>query len=228
MSHPTSFDQIVGQRNAKEALRVEISRARRRNEPLPHLLLTGSPGLGKSMLARVLAAEMGVTFRKVAPGRLKPADVERVIFHESGDLTDHDVLLLEEAHALFAGGETTMSWLLDTLTDFELLGHAIPKITFCWRRIAGSGPRRCPAACTKSASNLTATTTLSNLSPQSGWSCWHRSRHPHQLKRTLSPKPEPQPASDSGNPAHAGGFGRRRGDPASSVPTIMTSSTRFD
>src|SRR5512135_2857960 len=125
MSHPTSFDQIVGQRNAKEALRVEISRARRRNEPVPHLLLTGSPGLGKSMLARVLAAEMGVTFRKVAPGRLKPADVRRAIFHESGDLTNHDVLLLEEAHAAFAGGETAMAWLLDALTDFELHGHPI-------------------------------------------------------------------------------------------------------
>ena len=82
------------------------------------------------MLAHVLAAEMGVTFRKVAPGRLKPADVERAIFHESGDLTDHDVLLLEEAHAAFAGGETAMSWLLDTLTDFELRGNPIPKITF--------------------------------------------------------------------------------------------------
>ena len=129
MSHPTSFDQIVGQHNAKEALGVEISRARRRHEPLPHLLLTGSPGLGKSMLAYVIAAEMGVGFRKVSPGRLKPRDVHRVVFGGS-EMQGGDVLLLEEAHAAFAAGETPMAWLLDTLTDFTLLGEEIPKITF--------------------------------------------------------------------------------------------------
>src|SRR5512135_1345461 len=130
MSHPTSFDEIVGQHDAKEALRVEISRARRRNEPLPHLLLTGGLGLGKTLFAHVIATEMGVTFRKVSPGRLKPRDVYRAIFGPPHDLNDHDVLLLEEAHAAFAGGETAMAWLLDTLTDYELSGHPIPAITF--------------------------------------------------------------------------------------------------
>jgi Holliday junction DNA helicase RuvB len=128
MRYPTSFDQIVGQHDAKEALRVEISRAKRRAEPLPHSLLTGGPGLGKTLIAHVIAAEMGVGFRKISPGRLKARDLYRVIF-ASPEMRDGDVLLLEEAHAAFAGGETPMAWLLDTLNDFTLLGHEIPRIT---------------------------------------------------------------------------------------------------
>ena len=130
MQYPTSFNDIIGQDDAKQALGVEIARARRRNEPLPHMLLTGGPGLGKSMFAHTLAAELRVGFRKVAPGRLKPQDVYRAIFGPPRDLNDHDVLLLEEAHAAFAGGETAMAWLLDVLTDFELCGQRIPQITF--------------------------------------------------------------------------------------------------
>ena len=84
MSYPSSFDQIVGQRNAKEALRVEISRARRRNEPLPHLLLTGGPGLGKS---DARARHRGRDGRHLPQGRARPAQTQPTssasIFHES-------------------------------------------------------------------------------------------------------------------------------------------------
>src|ERR1041385_6536434 len=56
---PESLDQFVGQQNCRRILHVLISAAKKRSEPVPHLLLAGQPGLGKTSLARIVAKEMG-------------------------------------------------------------------------------------------------------------------------------------------------------------------------
>src|SRR5258708_34573912 len=58
---PTTLDEYVGQTHHKENLRVFIEAARKRNEPLDHILFCGPPGLGKTTLAYIIAKEMGVT-----------------------------------------------------------------------------------------------------------------------------------------------------------------------
>src|SRR5687767_2003749 len=57
---PTSLDEYVGQEHHKGNLRVFIEAARRRKEPLDHILFCGPPGLGKTTLAYIIAREMGV------------------------------------------------------------------------------------------------------------------------------------------------------------------------
>ncbi len=57
---PTSLDEFVGQSRHKDNLRVFIEAAKRRREPLDHILLCGPPGLGKTTLAHIRALEMGV------------------------------------------------------------------------------------------------------------------------------------------------------------------------
>ena len=94
---PQSMSDYIGQSKAKETLQIYIEAAKRRNDPLDHILFYGPPGLGKTTLAGVIANEMG-THMKVTSGPAieKPGDMAAIL---SG-LSDGDVLFVDEIHRL--------------------------------------------------------------------------------------------------------------------------------
>ena len=94
---PSSLDEYIGQTAIKENLKVFIEAAKSRNESLDHCLFYGPPGLGKTTLAGVIAAEMGVNIKVTSgPTIEKPGDVAAIL----NNLSDGDILFIDEIHRL--------------------------------------------------------------------------------------------------------------------------------
>lgn len=94
---PKTLDEFVGQKAARENLRVFIEAARGRGDALDHVLFFGPPGLGKTTLAQIVAREMGVGFRATSgPVIAKSGDLAALLTN----LEDGDVLFIDEIHRL--------------------------------------------------------------------------------------------------------------------------------
>ncbi len=94
---PKTLDEFVGQKAARENLRVFISAAKGRGDALDHVLFFGPPGLGKTTLAQIIARELGVGFRATSgPVIAKSGDLAALLTN----LEDGDVLFIDEIHRL--------------------------------------------------------------------------------------------------------------------------------
>lgn len=94
---PQKMDDYIGQSKAKENLKIYIEAAKRRNDPLDHVLFYGPPGLGKTTLAGVIANEMGTHIKVTSgPAIEKPGDMAAIL----NGLSDGDVLFVDEIHRL--------------------------------------------------------------------------------------------------------------------------------
>jgi holliday junction DNA helicase RuvB len=94
---PKLLDEYVGQAKAREQLEIFIGAAKKRREALDHVLLFGPPGLGKTTLSHIVAAELGVNLRQTSgPVLEKPKDLAAILTN----LERNDVLFIDEIHRL--------------------------------------------------------------------------------------------------------------------------------
>ena len=94
---PRSLDEFIGQEQVRRNLKIYLEAARRRKEPVDHILFSGPPGLGKTPLAHIVANEIGTGFRATSgPVLEKPADLAGVLTK----LAEGEVLFIDEIHRL--------------------------------------------------------------------------------------------------------------------------------
>ncbi len=94
---PSSFSECIGQQSVKEKLAIAIEAAKRRGEPLEHILFYGPPGLGKTTLAHVIANEMGARIKTTSgPALVKQGDVMGLL----SNVTTGDIIFIDEIHRL--------------------------------------------------------------------------------------------------------------------------------
>ena len=111
---PRSLAEFVGQRELKEHLAIVIEAARRRGQAVDHLLFAGPPGLGKTTLAGIAAAEMGVTLHVTSGPALERAGDLAAILTK---LEERDVLFVDEIHRLSRAVEEI---LYPAMEDFQI------------------------------------------------------------------------------------------------------------
>src|SRR3954467_924907 len=111
---PHDFENYIGQERLKKNLKLSIGAAKKRGEPIDHVLLYGPPGLGKTTMATVIANEMGANIRVTSgPAVERAGDLASLLTN----LSDGDILFIDEIHRLNRNVEEV---LYSAMEDFKL------------------------------------------------------------------------------------------------------------
>jgi len=111
---PHHLAEVIGQKTLIEKLRIAITAAKKRGEPLEHILFYGPPGLGKTTMANVVAAEMGTAIKTTSgPALTRPADLVGILTN----LQKGDVLFIDEIHRV---GSIVEEFVYPAMEEFRI------------------------------------------------------------------------------------------------------------
>ena len=111
---PKRLIDVIGQNDLREKISIAIAAAKQRGEPLEHILFHGPPGLGKTTMAHVVAAEMGAGIKTTSgPALTRPADLVGILTN----LQKGDVLFIDEAHRL---GPVVEEFIYPAMEEFRI------------------------------------------------------------------------------------------------------------
>ncbi len=117
---PLTINHFTGQNRVRRQIQVALEASWNDGCRLPHILMSGSPGLGKTLLAEIIASEMGVSLRTTLGQSLRnPLDLHSFLI----EAEERDVLLIDEADELLPGAQTTLYRALEDCMLFIPSGH---------------------------------------------------------------------------------------------------------
>lgn len=133
---PRRLEDYVGQDIVKDNLKISITAAKQRGDPLDHILLHGPPGLGKTTLANIMATEMGVRIKTTSgPAIERPGDMVAILTQLQAD----DILFVDEVHRLSRVVEEVLypamedffvSWVIDKGLKARSMKLSVKPFTF--------------------------------------------------------------------------------------------------